>query len=313
MDKKAKFVYFGSSEFSQVVLRELCSKGFMPSLIVSKPDKPKGRGMKLLPTEVSLLASERNIPFIKPESLNGKNIKNLLYEKDADFFIVADYGKIIPSSLLSIPKCLALCVHPSLLPRYRGPAPIEFAIINDEKETGVTIFKINEQVDAGDIILQSKTAIEDKDNFFSLSKKLADNGAAILIEAIGRINNSDYTLTPQNESLVVLTYKLHKTDGKISWNHSALSIRNLIRATSGWPSAYTFYKDLMIKILDADITREESNVIPGTVVAINKLGIYVSASDNLLKITRIKPQGKKEMSAWAFVCGYRLKVGGQFF
>jgi len=307
-----KFIYFGSSQFSEVVLERLCHKGYEPKLIVSKPDKPKGRGLKLSPTEVSQFAIDKKIRFIKPVSLKGEEIKEILSREKADFFIVADYGEIIPRQLLLLPTVFALCVHPSLLPRYRGAAPIEETLIKGDTKTGVTIFKINERVDAGDIILQKTLTLSYEDDFFSLSKRLAEEGGLLLIEAIKKIECKEYSLSPQDEKLATLTFKLSKEDGKISWANSGKDIRNLIRATLGWPSAYTFYQGSMIKILAADLIDSEMVYSPGTIVSVGKEGICVATGKGILKIKRVKPQGKSEMDAWSFVCGSRLK-SNEFF
>jgi methionyl-tRNA formyltransferase len=304
-----KFIYFGSSGFSYTVLEELYKKSFIPSLVVSKPDKPKGRGLKIVATRVSEFAKDKKIPLLKPQYLKEKPITQKLIEENADFLIVADYGKIIPLSLLEIPNVFSLCVHPSLLPLYRGPAPIEYALLEGQKETGISIFKINERVDAGDIILQEKIAIDEHDDFFSLSQKLAVKGSSLLIKVINNIEHKDYKLTPQNESEVILTQKLKKEDGRIIWNSSAGQIRNLIRATLGWPSAYTYYGDLMIKILSAEAIEQESADTSGTIVKFDKKGIYIATGEGILRIKKLKPQGKKEMDAWAFICGHRVKAG----
>ncbi len=308
-----RFIYFGSSQFSKVALGELCLNGYKPVLVVSKPDKPKGRGLRLSPTEVSQLAKDKKIPFIKPSSLKKGEVKGILSKEKADFFIVADYGEIIPKDLLALPLSFALCIHPSLLPRYRGSAPIEETVINGDRKSGVTIFKMNEKVDSGDIILQKTVIVNYDDDFFSLSDKLAKEGAALLIEAIRRIEGKNYSLSPQDDKLATLTSKLKKEDGRISWENSADDIRNLIRATLGWPSAYTFYQGMMIKILAVDVIDQEANNSPGVIVNIDKEGIYVATGKRVLKIKRLKPQGKSEMDAWSFVCGHRLKSNESFF
>jgi len=302
-----KFIYFGSSQFSKVALEELCLNRYKPTLIVSKPDKPKGRGLKLSPTKVSQFAKVKKIPFIKPASLKKGEVKGTLSKERSDFFVVADYGEIIPKDLLALPSGFALCIHPSLLPCYRGSAPIEKTLMNGDEKSGVTIFKMNERVDAGDIILQKAVTVSYDDDFFSLSERLAKEGAALLIEAIKKIENKNYSLNPQDEKLVTLTSKLKKGDGRISWEDSAQNIRNLIRATLGWPSAYTFYQGVMIKIVAAEVTDQETNNSPGVIVDTDKGGIYVATGEGVLKIKRLKPQGKSEMDAWPFVCGHRPK------
>ncbi|NQT28848.1 MAG: methionyl-tRNA formyltransferase [Candidatus Omnitrophica bacterium] len=307
-----RFIYFGSSQFSEVVLEELCLKGYKPTLIVSKPDKPKGRGLKLSSTKVSQFAKLKKIPFIKPASLKKGEVKGILGKEQADFFIVADYGEVIPKDLLVLPSVFALCIHPSLLPGYRGATPIEETLMNGDKKSGVTIFKMNERVDAGDIILQKAVTVNYEDDFFSLSQKLAKEGALLLIEAIKKIENKKYSLTLQDEKIATLTSKFKKDDGKISWESSAKNIRNLIRATLGWPSAYTFYQGMMIKILTAEVIDQGANDSPGVIVETDKEGIYVATGKGILKIKRLKPQGKSEMDAWSFICGYRIKKGEIF-
>ncbi len=308
-----RFIYFGSSQFSKVALKELYLKDYKPALIVSKPDKPKDRGLRLSPTKVSQFANDKKIPFIKPSSLKKGEVKEILSKEQVDFFVVADYGEIIPKDLLALPLSFALCIHPSLLPCYRGPAPIEETLMNGDKKSGVTIFKMNERVDAGDIILQKALTVSYDDDFFSLSDKLAKEGVSLLIEAIKKIENKSYSLNPQDEKLATLTSKLKKEDGRISWENTAQDIRNLIRATLGWPSAYTFYQGMVIKILAADIIDQEASNSPGIIVDTDKEGIHVATGKGVLKIKRLKPQGKSEMDAWSFVCGHRLKSNESSF
>lgn len=307
-----KFIYFGSSKFSKEILSGLWANKLIPSLIITKPDKPKGRGLKLASTEVSLFAQSKHILCVKPQFLEEPSLENLLGKEQADFFIVADYGKIIPASMLSLPKIFAICVHPSFLPFYRGSTPIERAIISGERQTGVTIFKINEKIDAGDIIIQKTISIEDDDNFFSLRYKLSQEGVRLLIEVIAKVKDNSYTLTPQDVNKATLTYKLKKTDGRIIWDNDAVKIHNFIRATLDWPTAYTHYNNLMLKVLATDVVSGMNTDSPGTVVDIDREGIYVATSKNTLKIKKLKPQGKKEMDAFSFACGHRIKAGDKF-
>ena len=309
MAKALKFIYFGSSQFSKGVLMGLYLKGYEPYLVVSKPDKPKGRGLHVVPTQVSSFAHDSKIPLIRPKSLKESATKEDLKEEEADIFIVADYGEIIPASVLKIPKIFSICVHPSLLPLYRGAAPIEGALRDGRKETGVTIFKISKQVDAGDIILQRKVPIFYEDDFFSLSKKLIQEGVSLAVEAIKKIMADDYSLTPQDDSKATSTSKLKKDDGLISWNSRAQHIRNLIRATLGWPSAYSYYKGQLIKVLGADVVVGEFEGAPGTILSISREGISVATAENILLIKKLKPEGRPEMDAWSFVCGHRLEAG----
>jgi methionyl-tRNA formyltransferase len=307
-----KFVYFGSAKFSRIVLETLYSKGVIPSLIVSQPDKPKGRGLKVLPTEVSVFATQKKIPLIKPGSLKEQNIIETINSKNADFFVVADYGKILPLSVLSLPRNFSVGIHPSLLPYYRGAAPMNWALINGDKETGVTIFKMNEDMDGGQIILSKRYVIEEDDDIFSLTDKLAKLGALTLIEAIGEVEKGKCRFLEQELQLVSFAPKLRKEDGKINWENSALDLKNLVRAVLGWPCAYTYYKNKKVIILEAEAVDGDDDQEISTIIRIDKQGIYVSTGQGILKIRRLVPEGKKEMDAYSFVCGYHLKVGDEF-
>ncbi|MBU1122348.1 MAG: methionyl-tRNA formyltransferase [Candidatus Omnitrophota bacterium] len=307
-----KFVYFGSAKFSCIILESLYLEGYKPSLVISQPDRPKGRGRKVLPTEVSLFAKDKGLSLIKPESLKTSQIVEKLNDQEALFFIVADYGKILPSSILSIPKVFTVGVHPSLLPFYRGAAPINWAIINGDKETAVTIFKVDVKMDAGEVIVSRKVVIADNDNALSLTEELAKIGAKSLIQVLGEVEAGKYNLSPQDEKNVTFARKLSKNDGRIDWKNSAGNIRNLIRGVWGWPGAYTYYKDKVIKVIESQSNDNESNQEPSRIIKIDKGGIYVATGKGVLILKVLKPEGKKEMDANAFICGYRIKTGDKF-
>lgn len=306
------FVYFASSEFSKVILEGLYRQGVRPSLVVTKPDKPKGRGLKLSATEVSVFAKTKNIPQLKPQNLKQTDFLAALKKEAADFFLVVDYGNIIPQDVLSLPKQLVLGLHPSLLPKYRGPAPIEYALLKGETETGLTIFKVDSQVDAGDIILQKTVGIDSNDDYYSLSRRLAYEGVNFLIEGLAKIKSNSYKLLQQDETKVSHTAKFKKGDGEIDWNQPADKIRNLIRAIIAWPCAYTYYKGLRFKVIKADLDSTLGPNQPGEIVEVKPEGISVATSEGFLTISRIQPQGKNFMDAWAFVAGHRVKVGERF-
>ena len=307
-----KFVYFGSAAFSRIVLETLCANGLIPALIVSQPDKPRGRGLHVCPTEVSKFALENNIALIKPAAIKTKEIIDTLREYNPDYFIVADYGKILPCELLSVPGKFPLCVHPSILPHYRGPAPVNWALINGETETGVSIFRINRQIDAGEIILIQKTAIKETDDAVSLSAKLAILGAKAMVNAIQAIENKHCKLIPQDESCSDYHRKLTKEDGKIIWTHDALTLRNLVRGCLNWPSAYTHHQKKLIQILKAS-AQEGAPAEPGTIVKIDKTGLWVAAGQGILRLEEVKPEGKNSMSAYAFSCGHQIKPGDKLY
>ncbi len=303
----AKFIYFGSSTFSKIVLENIIRAGYRPSLIITKPDTPKGRGLKMHPTEVSKFAQKNKIKAIKPQKLNEKELQDKLSGAETDYIVVADYGKIIPFFLLSLPKKLPLGIHPSLLPSYRGAAPIERSLMAGEKITGATIFKLNQSIDSGEIVLQNTLAVAPNDNYFTLQTKLAVLGAKSFIQSLKKIQVKQYKLVPQDENKATLAPKLTKKEGRINWNSPAEKIKNLIRATLNWPTAYTYYQDKIVKITEATAFFEKSEKVPSTIIKVDKSGIYVATSTGILKITKLKPAGKKEMSSWAFACGYKIK------
>lgn len=307
-----KFVYFGSSTFSKKTLEELITKGITPEVIVTKPDKPSGRGLKLTPTEVSIFADTKNISCIKPKSLLGKDIEQRLQRIDADFFIVADYGEIIPDSILSLPKVFPICVHPSLLPLYRGATPIEQAMIDGRNKTGVTIFKIVKEIDAGEIIAQVSVPITEEISFACLRDVLVKAGADLLEESVERIENKKCKLMKQDISKASFTHKLKKQDGKIDWSKKAIEIYNLVRACLEWPTTYTYYGESMLKVIEVEIVSRTSAEIPGEVISIDKSGICIATSENVIKLKRLKLQGKREMDAFSFACGQRIKAGERF-
>ncbi|MCM8824514.1 MAG: methionyl-tRNA formyltransferase [Candidatus Omnitrophica bacterium] len=307
-----RIVYFGSSEFSKIVLERIYNRGRVPIIVVSVPDKCAGRHLKLKPTPVKVFSKSCSLEVITPENLDDSNFVNLLRGMNIDLFVVVGFGKIIPRSLLMIPKIMPIALHPSLLPLYRGASPINWAIIKGESKTGVTVFKVNETIDRGEIILQEEVLIEDNDDSLTLSLKLANMGSNLLLRSISAIEENRFSLKPQDESKATFAPKLKKIDGRICWDKDANSIRNLVRGIKDWPQAYTCYKGKMLKILEVEVEKEDFSLEPSTVVKVEKNGIYVATGKGIIKIIRLKPEGKREMLAGDFICGYRIKVGDNF-
>lgn len=292
-----------------MIIEGLHRKGLVPSLIITKADQPRGRGLKISPTRISSFAKAGKIPCLKPNSLSDVNFLDKLTGYEPDFFVVADYGKILPAELLKVPKKLPLCVHPSLLPLYRGATPIGRAIINGDKVTGSTVFKMNQAMDAGPIILQEETPIEPGDNFYSLRARLADIGVRLLLRTL---KIESWKLQPQKDNLATYAAKLRKEESGINWQNPAVAICNLIRAIIDWPTAVTIYKGRQLKVLGAKPVELKTGHAPGIIIDIKKEGIYVAAKKGALLITRVKPAGRKEMDAYSFACGYRIKIGDGF-
>jgi len=305
-----KIAYFGSSQFACVVLGGLIDQGVKPLIVVTQPDAPKGRGFKLTPTPVKAYAESATLPVYSSHDFEAlaKDLKG----KGIDLFIVVAYGNILPKFLLDVPQIMPIALHPSLLPQYRGAAPMQWTLINGEEKTGVTVFKVNEHLDAGEILIKEEIAIDEVDTMETLSEKLMQLGIKTLARAVKAIEKGNYTLRPQDTSKVSFAPKITKEDGRISWHVDADRIRNQIRGLAGWPGAFTYYKGTMLKILDAEVRELEACEEPARVVAISQDGISVATGRSVLTIKRVKPQNSREMTAHAFVCGHKIEVGEKF-
>ena len=246
-------VFFGSGKFAVRSLEALVADGrHKVKLVVTQPDRPKGRHLNLLPTEVKVKAQELKLNLYQPQNPNSEEALGHLKQFGADLFIVIAYGHILKKSALSLPKLYPLNVHASLLPKYRGAAPINWAIINSEKESGISIIKMNETVDTGDLLLQKKLAIEQSDNADILEVKLEELSALSLIEALDLITKDMAKFTKQDDSLASFAPKLEKHHGLIEWNKNAQDIVNQIRGLIPWPGAWTYYQGKILKIYKAE-------------------------------------------------------------
>lgn len=285
--KDVRFVYFGTPEFAAIVLDELARAGYHPSLIVTAPDKPKGRKLVLTPSEVKRWAEAHGIPVITPSTLRNDEIISILQKEEAHLFVVAAYGKIIPKAVLEIPSHGVLNVHPSLLPKFRGSSPIESAILSDEPCTGVTIMKLDEEMDHGPVIAQRERIIPNwPPRGSELTRDLAHFGGTLLADIIPEWLNGLQAF-PQDHSRATFTKKITKEDGLVDLHTDPLSNYKKIRAYDDWPGAYFFVerngKNVRVKITDATFEHGE------------------------LKILRVVPEGKKEMSYEDFLRGAAIR------
>lgn len=301
-------VFFGSGKFAVKSLEALVESGQKINLVVTQPDKPKGRHLNYLPTEVKAKAQELKFNIYQPQNPNSKEALNYLQQFSADLFIVIAYGHILKKSVLSLPKFYSLNVHASLLPRYRGAAPINWAIINGEKESGISIIKMNETVDAGDLFLQKKLAIEQSDNAEIIETKLEELSALSLIEALYLIEKGKVKFTRQDDAGASCAPKLEKHHGLIEWNNNALDIVNQIRGLIPWPGAWTYYQGKILKIWKAELV-DGGLKKPGEVLEADKRGIRLAAARGSLRITELQIEGGKRLDAEAFLCGHKLAVG----
>jgi methionyl-tRNA formyltransferase len=249
--------------------------------------------------------------LLQPETLKDDELRSQLKSFNADIFVVVAYGKILSEYILAIPKIFCVNVHGSLLPKYRGAAPINWAITNGDTETGVTVMKMSPILDAGEIILQSKMVIDPQDTAGSLRERMAQLGATTMIEALEQIGKDQHSLLRQDLAQVSYAPKLTKELGHIEWKEPALKIHNLVRGLQPWPGAYTSAGGKMIKILQTRVGETTSPLPPGTVVGIEKQGIEIATGKKSLLILRVQPESGKPMDGRSFAAGYKLAAGKQ--
>lgn len=298
----AGIIFFGTPEFAVPSLKALLSKGEKILLVVTQSDKPKGRGKTVQPSEIKKIALQYGLPISQPEKIKNENFIKKLKLLNPEFGIVVAYGKILPKEILETPKYGCINLHASLLPKYRGAAPIQWALIKGEKITGVTTMIIDEGLDTGPILLQKEVPISDEDNAESLSKKLSVIGAELLIETIDKMRKGIIIPKPQTGEISYAP-QLKKEDGKINWNDSARKIFNLIRGTYPWPCAYSFLKNERVKIIKTEVL--EGNASAGLIVKA-KNELIVGTGNGLLRILLIQPEGKKIMTAKEFISGRKI-------
>ncbi len=303
-----KIVFMGTSSFAVLVLEELLKKEENNILgVVTKVDRPAGRGRKLRPSPVKKKAEEEGLTIWQPERVNAPEFLDILRCVSPEVIIVAAYGQILRRDLLSIPPRGAINVHASLLPSFRGPDPIRWALLRGEKETGVTIMLMDEGIDTGPVLAQKKVAIERDDNYQSLVEKLGREGGKLLVETLPRWVREEISPRPQ-EGEVSYAPVLKKERAKINWEDKAFDIVNQVRAFSPRPGAYTYYNNTRIKILKASL-KEEISASPGTVVEVSPRGFVVAGGEGGLLVEEVQPESRRAMSSWEFCCGYHLKKG----
>ena len=298
-----RIVFMGTPEFAIPVLNELI-KNYNVVLVVSQPDREKDRKGNLLMTPTKKLAIDYNIDVYQPTKIKEEYEKILNYKPD--IIITCAYGQILPNEILNYPKYGCINVHGSLLPKYRGGAPIHHAIINGEKETGITIMYMDSKMDSGDIIYQSKIEIGDNDNLDKIYKEMSFLGARTLLEILPQIFEGTNSRIKQDETLVSFGLNITKEEEKIDFNQSSLRIHNKIRGLSSIPGAYALINDKRMKIYESKLTDIPSKNVPGTIVKIDKNGILVSTNDKDIIITDIKFEGKKRCLVKDFINGINV-------
>ena len=303
-----KIIFFGSDDFALAHLDALVEKGFEVELCVTQPDRPRHRGQKVIVSPIKEYAIEKNIAVYQPESLKSKAVIKHLKSLEADLFVVIAYGRILPQDLLDIPKVMSINVHGSLLPAYRGAAPINWVIINGEQMTGITIMRLNAGMDAGDIIDQVEVQINLDDDASSLRQRMIQAGVEQLPKTVQAIIDQQVKFSPQDDTKVTFAPKLTKELGKIDWSKSAQQIHNLARGLVPWPSAYTHVNGKSLKIYGTKVIDHLSGQ-PGEIIKIDDSGMQVSTGKGGLLIKEVHPESAKRMKVEDFVRGARIEVG----
>lgn len=304
-----KIVFMGTPEFACPSLEELHNSNHEICAVVTGADKPAGRGKKILPTPVAKIAERFGLNILKPASLKAESFFKQIKELSPDLIVVIAF-RILPKKLFSLPKSGSINIHGSLLPKYRGAAPINWAIINGEKETGLSAFFLKQKVDTGDIINQVKIPIEDNDNFDSQYLKMADKSAAFLLETIKMIESGNISPIKQDDTTASQAPKLSPFDAMIDFGFPSEKVHNFIRGMSSKPGAFTFIRGKKLKITAsqiADINSDEQTR-PGTVL-LNKKRLIVQCAKSAIEIKAVVPEGKKEMDGVSFINGFKPEVG----
>lgn len=305
-------VFFGSSHFAVPSLKALLNSGQRISCVVTQPDKKQGRGLHLGATEVKVAAKEYGLDIYQPERVNTAHTIDLLRKLNPDLFVVIAYGQILSESILGIPRILPINVHASALPQYRGAAPINWAIINADKTTGITVIKMVREMDAGPIIAQKIVDINTDETAITLEDKLSDLAGQLLLTSIKAIENNNYKLRLQDNNSVTFAPKLEKRDGKINWDKPACVIYNLIKGCLPWPGAFTYYNGKLLKIYEAGVvkvSRCQGAKVSGEVAQVTGEGIVVATGRDNLIIKELQIEGKKIMQVLDFIKGHRICVG----
>ena len=325
-----KIVFMGTPDFARRALEKIIEAGHEVALVVTQPDKPRGRSGELQISEVKACALEHNIPVYQPVRIKEAEHVQYLRGIDADIYVVAAFGQILSQEILDIPRLGCVNIHASLLPKYRGAAPIQQAIIDGERVTGITIMQMAAGMDTGDILMQREIPISDDETGGSLFDKLSVLGGELIVEALPKIERNEIKPVPQDERRATKCGKLSKNMGRISFEKDAESIRNLVRGLSPWPSAYTYLNKKMLKIWSARaLNRDEFDAVKlalsdedamaaesviksgecGRVVLISKDSFTVLTGDGYLRIYEVQLEGKKRMDVKSFLLGNKLEVG----
>jgi methionyl-tRNA formyltransferase len=306
--------FFGTSEFAVEVLRKLIGSKHKVLALITQPDRQKGRRLKFSSTPTKIVAIKHNIPVYQPNDASSEESIAYLERLNADLFVVVAFGQILKKEVLNLPKFCCLNIHSSLLPKYRGAAPTNWAIMNGDTVSGVTIIRMNEKLDKGDIVLKKEIAIDEGDTNITLNEKLADIGADALIGAMESIGSGKAKFIKQDDSAASDAPKLKKENGLINWQESAAKIHNKVRGLLPWPGAFTHFKGKTLKILKTEVLGAGNyRGASGEIVDIIKhKGIVVKTGEGDILIQYVQIEAKKPFDTDALLCGHKIPIGYRF-
>lgn len=305
-----KVIFMGTPDFSVGTLEALVEAGHEVVLVVTQPDKPKGRGHGMQFTPVKEVAIRHGIPVFQPKKVREQQCIEELRRYEADVMVVVAFGQILPKEILDMTRYGCINVHASLLPKYRGAAPIQWAIIEGETVSGVTTMQMDEGLDTGDMIQKTEIILDKKETGESLHDKLAAAGAKLCVETLKAIEEGTATFEKQGETPTAYARMLDKKLGEIDWSKSAAAIERLIRGLNSWPSAYTLWDGKVMKIWEAEVEEEtDAKAEPGTILRVRKDSFDVQTGEGILQVKMLQIPGKKRMDTGAFLRGYQVEPG----
>ena len=305
-------VFMGTPDFAVPTLQTLHASRHSVLGVVTQPDRPKGRGREMQASPVKRYAQENGLKVYQPEKASAPEFVAQLAELNPDLIVVIAYGQILRENLLSLPKHFCMNIHASLLPQYRGAAPINWAIINGDKETGVTTMKMNKGLDTGDMLLIKKVAIENNDTASDLHDKLAQAGGPLVLETLEQLEQGQLQPIPQNDSEATYASKLKKEDGFLRWDQEAESIRNRARGMEPWPGAFGFLNGRRLRFCKVETGPGMAGDTPGEIMRVSDYGIEIGTLKDRVIVTEIQPEGKKRMTVQSYRQGHPIKPGERF-
>ncbi|MBU4236598.1 MAG: methionyl-tRNA formyltransferase [Proteobacteria bacterium] len=310
-DTSFRIILMGTPDFAVPALHKLLNGPDHVVAVVTQPDRPKGRGKKLTPPPIKVAAAEAGIPVLQPTKIRTEEFLNTLKSYQPDLIIVAAYGRMLPASILDLPRLGCINIHGSLLPRHRGAAPIQWAVIKGDSQAGVTIMQMDVGMDTGDILLPAAIPVAEDETAGSLFHKLAELGGTTLLQALDLLRQDKLISSRQDHSLATEAPPLTKEDGRLDWNRPTAELHCLIRGLDPWPGAYSFVDGQRFRFFAPEIIHKECRQAAGTLILADHQGLLIATAQDCLLIKEIQPEGKKRMTVEAYLCGHPLAPGLQ--